>query len=87
MAPNSTFMFPVNLRESELPAGKYKYEIQIQQGKKTWQLATTFTITGKDKRAIGSQLPLENGSNWMLYIFGTIIIVLLAVSFFIGWLY
>lgn len=82
MAPNSVFSLPERVEKDVLKPGNYKMKLTItsQNGKKTWDVSKSFTVTSKERDAVMKESIAEQQPNMPLYIgLGVIVLLLLLI--------
>ena len=90
MAPQSSYQFPVFLKDGEFKAGNYTYHLKAtttdpKWEKKTWEWTKDFTVKADDAKKFNQQAinDATAKSNWTLWlILSSIFILLIIIIFF-----
>lgn len=90
MAPQSSYQFPVFLKDGEFKAGNYTYHLKAtttdtKWEKKTWEWTKDFTVKADDAKKFNQQAinDATAKSNWTLWlILSSVFILLIIIIFF-----
>jgi len=85
VAPNSNFEYPISLEGEKFESGTYTLHLKAKSSQESWEFTKDFTIENKDAKQFNAQDVTIEGPNYVWYIVGLLIVLLVGLLAFLFW--